>query len=195
MLWYVIPIAAGWFLSELLFRLGFGLEVVLPVCAAVVFFGSYIAPRLYIRYLCPAKTRAAVLALLDPAWPSPQGVAADFPLHERVNAVVDARDWRALRGMLTPDFAWVDYQGRPRGTKMYVCQLQNMQRMYRELDGETERVLADPYDPNVIYVLSRTVGRPHRGPSLDMTGWSRWQLAPGHEQVREIAAGGVIRVG
>ena len=154
MVWYLVALLLGWLLTPLLFDLGFGLGSTAIIVASLYFTAAYIAPRVYLRYVYPPKAHRVLLALVNPLLKAPQGVPASLPLLERMNAATRAKDWSALRGMLSPDFAWVDGYGKRHGTKTYCCQLQNTPRIYPVYEQETREVLADPYDPNVLYVLS-----------------------------------------
>lgn len=190
---FAIYLAVGWLIAWAAFRLGLSFGATLGVIAVLGGLAAYFLPRLYLWYLAPAKVHSAVRGLLQPGFVPPQGTETRLELYDRLERTAAASDWRALKALLADDFAYVDGTGRRHGMKMYLCTLQNMERMYPRLE-QTESILADPYDPNVFYIRATTFGQPRRGPVLDMVDWSRLEAAPGHAQVRELASIGVERV-
>jgi hypothetical protein len=94
---------------------------------------------------------------------------------------------------LSEDFALADLNGRRFSSKYYVRSLQQFPRIYPDFRSEDELVLADPASPHVFYVRQLQVGRPRSGPALDVTMWSRVELAPCGERVRRIGADAVVR--
>ena len=67
-------------------------------------------------------------------------------------------------------------------------------RLYPASVNKVETIVADPADPDVLYVRETYPARPRTGPLLHLTTWTRFALAPGREQEREIEVTGVLSV-
>jgi hypothetical protein len=150
---------------------------------------------LYFYYAVPPKVRAGVLAVLDPDAGPPDGARpVESELVERMQQATEASDWRALTALLADDFETVETSGRRGDARQYVHTLRMLRRLYPDFDRRVDAVLADPAEPDVLWLRTVTLGRPRRGPAIDTTHWGRLTLAPGGERVRELATVGVVRV-
>ena len=163
--------------------------------SALIFVATLIWRYLHLRYAVPPKVRADLLALLDPDAGPPDGarpVTSDVV--ERMQQATEAGDWDALKALLTDDFETIEVSGRRGSARSYVYTQKMLRRLYLDFDRRVDAVLADPEEPDVLWLRMVTLGRPRRGPVIDTTHWVRLTLEPGAQRVREAAATGVVRV-
>jgi hypothetical protein len=151
------------------------------------------AQQIYCKILVPRGARARLLKAVDPTvGPPPGATPADSRLVAHLDALSDAKDWDALRALLSEDFALV--LGKRRfGRSVYIRLLKATDR---QLPGEreTDEVVVHPDEPDVLWVRSTSAGKPRFGPGFVSTTWTRIKLTPDGSRVREIANAGVLSV-
>ncbi|MBE2320343.1 hypothetical protein DVA67_030545 [Solirubrobacter sp. CPCC 204708] len=155
--------------------------------------GILVAQQVYCQVLAPAGARKRLLKAVDPRVGPPEGAApADAPVIDRMDELSEAKDWHALRTLLSDDFAAV--YGRHRlGAKVYIRVLRAADRQLRA-ESRTDAVLAHPDEPDVMWVRSTASGAPRFGPGFVSTVWTRITLTPDGSRVREVADAGVLHV-
>jgi hypothetical protein len=189
---FVIPVLA---LGAVVFALPQVLGVLGLALSALIFLLVLLWRHLYFHLLVPPKVRARLLALLDPDAGPPDGARpVESELVERLQLAITARDWRALKALLADDFAAVDANGRRQSAHRYVQTQKMFRRLYPDLEQRFDTVLADPTEPDVLWLRTVRQGRPRRGPALAATSWGRLMLAPGARRVRGLEAAAVVRV-
>jgi hypothetical protein len=150
-------------------------------------------PHLYMRYYLPARLRALLRSLVDPAVGPPktfEPVDDTFP-QRLMDAVSNGT--RGLEEWLAEDFVMIDARGKRHDARRYLATQRAMLNAYPDLTERVEALHADFEQPNVLWMLSNQTGHPRRGPALDATIWSRLTLTRDRERIREIAFEGVIR--
>jgi hypothetical protein len=189
---FALPLVAGVAAGVLVAFTGtVGFVIVVVLCAALL-----IGARWYLVASLPRRSHKALLAELDPQAGPPAGAKpAQSDLLDRMQQAARAQDWPALKTLLADDFAVVTANGRRHGPQAYVRTLKLMLRAYPDLHSQTEAVLADPAEPNVLWLRSKSTGHAKRGPALDATSWSRLTTTADGERARELANGGVVRLG
>lgn len=167
-----------------------GFAVYFAFCGVFV----VVVRRIAFRRL-PERNRRQMLAIVDPEAGPPSGAQpVSSELLARYHDTVARFDWQEVQRLLADDFAFVDYSGRRHDARRYLRMLQLMARMYPDLRGTTEGVVAEPAHPGVLYFRARVIGHPRHGPDLDGTAWSRLTPSPDGTRLRELASIGVIRV-
>jgi hypothetical protein len=151
-------------------------------------------PVVCVRYYAPRQIYKQMHHALNPAWEPPAAAApATHPVLTSLSEAAERYDWDALPGYLSKDFTLVDIRGRRFSSKIYVRAMRQYPRIYPDFQSQDELVLSDPARPDVYYVRQLQLGRPRSGPALDVTMWSRVELAPCGERVRLIGADAVVR--
>jgi hypothetical protein len=116
----------------------------------------------------------------------------DFP--RRLHDATEKGGTRAVKPLLARDFKLVDGTGKRHDAGRFLVSLKCTQKAFPDISERVEVVLVEPTAPDVLWIRSVLTGNPKRGPALDALVWTRWTLATGGEQVREIAYAGVMRV-
>jgi hypothetical protein len=100
----------------------------------------------------------------------------------------DARDdWRALADLLAPDFRTHPVSGaRPMGRWVAVRLMRNGSKWLGECENELLETLADPSEPDVVWVKEHAVRRPPGGGEMRYATWERWTLSGDRERIRAI---------
>jgi hypothetical protein len=190
--WIAVCVLLGAIVGYLAAPLGdAGWLLIAALIAAIL-----VAPRLYVMYRMPAVLDKRIRALVDPAFSPPPGAErAESDLIERIHRVGAENDWSAFEALLSDDFTLVDAQGRRYAKRRYLAAEKTMARAYPDMTSTHEQLLADPFDPNVFWVLSHQLGHPRRGPAYDLSVWARYTVTSDHRLLREIESAAVIRVG
>lgn len=151
------------------------------------------AVQVYCSLIVPRGTRARLVKAVDPtAGPPPGAMPVEAPLLGRLDTLVEAKDWRGLRPLLSDDFAVVVGKRRY-DRRVYVNLLKSS---VRRVPGEhtTEQVVAHPDEPDVLWVRVKASGKPRFGPGFVSTTWMRFTLTPDGSRLREVADAGVLHV-
>ncbi len=157
----------------------------------LTFLAIVAAQQLYCQILMPRGARARLLKAVDPTTgPPPAALPVDSTLVDQLDALSKARDWGGLRALLSDDFAIVIGKRRF-GARDYIRLLKATDR---QLPGErkTDEIVADPDEPDVLWIRSTSSGKPRFGPGFVSTTWTRVRLTSDGSRVREISAGGVL---
>jgi hypothetical protein len=157
----------------------------------------WLAPRLYVSYRMPTVMGKRLRSLeVDPSFSPPPGAEpAESDLLDRLHRTGETDDWSGFEALLADDFTLVDARGRRYAKKRYMAIEKTIARAYPDMKSTHEHTLADPFDPNVFWVLSHQLGHPRRGPAYDVSVWGRYTVTPDHRLLREIESAAVIRVG
>ncbi|MDA0182573.1 hypothetical protein OJ997_19845 [Solirubrobacter phytolaccae] len=166
-----------------------------PIAIALVtvpFLAWFVGCKLYLRHAAAHAVRKALLRHVDPTATAPAGAQpADNQLIRRLNATFD---WEVARPLITSDFTMVDVRGRRFNQSIYKRSLAVYESAFSQIENQIEELYADPHEPDVFHARERLVGRPHRGPDLDATTWSRYVLTPDGQQVRQVECTAVVSV-
>jgi hypothetical protein len=151
------------------------------------------APDIYCRLLVPRGARKRLLKAVDPtAGPPPGATPTDSPLIDHLDMLSEAKDYDALRSLLSDDFEIV--AGRLRyGAGTYIRTLKTADR---QVPGKrrTDEVLVHPSEPDVIWVRSTHSRKPRFGPPFVLTLWTRVTVTEDRSRVRTIDSGSVQHV-
>jgi hypothetical protein len=149
--------------------------------------------HLYGRLLLPRRARERMLNRVDPTVGPPHGAApADVPLIEHLSMLSDAKDYDALRSLLSDDFAIV--AGR------FTLEAGDYIRSLKASDWQvpgtrtTDEVVVHPDEPDIVWVRSTASRKPRFGPGYVSTTWTRVSVTPDRTQVLSIDHAGVTQV-
>jgi hypothetical protein len=159
----------------------------------LVLFVALAAPDIYCRVFAPRGERKRLLKAVDPeAGPPPGAKPADSSLIDHFERLSAARDYDALRALLSADFEVV--VGRLRyGARMYIRTLKAGARR-RNGESRTDEVVVHPNEPDVVWVRWTESRKPRFGPAYVSTSWTRVTVTEDGSRVREITSGGVLHV-
>ena len=151
--------------------------------------GLYVYGRLF----APRRARERLLDQVDPtAGPPPGAMPADVPLIDHLGMLSDAKDYDALRSLLSDDFAIVV------GRLHYEASdyIRSLKASDRELPGTrtTDAVVVHPDEPDIVWVRSTASRKPRFGLGYVSTTWTRVSVTPDRTQVLSIAHAGVTKV-
>jgi hypothetical protein len=189
----LVAVALLWGIGALLVLLfnTVGVLIFAALCVVLVVLSRVLVVRRF-----PARSRSQMLALVNPdAGPPPEAEPAQSELLNRFHAAGEAQDWHAVRQLLAAEFVFVDPAGRRHDANSYLRSQKLLRRVYPDLEGTTEAVVAVPQERGVLYFRSTVRGHPRSGPAFDGTAWSRLTTTADGDRVREITHVGVIRVG
>ena len=168
------------------------------VAGLLVLAVGYPAYFLYLRYRLPARCRAVLAQQLDPsAGPPPDTEPLSLPVAERWAAALASRDWTAAAGLLSDDFAaTMTTGGRERrlGRRGYIRNSRILARAFRDVDIAVGDTRAERASPDIAWVSFSERLVPHRGRSLEVAWWERWDLDPARERIRRSTIAGVTRL-
>jgi ketosteroid isomerase-like protein len=164
-----------------------------PWIRVLVLVAAFAAPDIYCRVFVPRGARKRLLKAVDPtAGPPPGATPADSRLIDHLDMLSEAKDYDALRSLLSDDFEVV--AGRLRyGANTYI---RTLKAGDRQLPGarRTDEVVVHPSEPDVIWVRSTHARKPRFGPAYVSTSWTRITITEDGSRVREITSGGVLHV-
>jgi hypothetical protein len=164
-----------------------------PWALPLVVLAIVAAQQIYCKILVPRGARKRLLKEVDPTVGPPPGAApADHPLVGQLDALSEANDWESMRSLLSDDFAMV--VGKRRFGPSISIRL--LKAAERQLPGErkTDEVVVHPDEPDVVWILSTTSGKPRFGPGFVSTSWTRLALTSDGSRIREISSAGVLDV-
>ncbi|RKQ88224.1 hypothetical protein C8N24_6266 [Solirubrobacter pauli] len=147
----------------------------------------------YYRLLRPRRAREHLLKQVDPsAGPPPGATAVHVPLIEHLSALSNAKDYDALRSLLSDEFAIV--AGRfILEAEDYIRSLKATDR-YEPGTHTTDEVVVHPDEPDVVWVRLTASRKPRLGPAYVSTSWTRVTVSPDRRRVLSIAHAGVTQV-
>jgi hypothetical protein len=192
--------ATGW-------GLAFGVPAGVVVAVAEIvagpvglFVGIVVAGTAFVlvfpRTFYPSLCRRSMQRQLDPAAAPPADTEpAELALPHRMAAVLTARDWDGLRGLVAENLTVrVPPRERSMGPGLYLRGARLMARAYPDLRMSVEAVVARPAEPGTVWVRFAEVGHAWRGPTLDAAWWERWELTDERDRVQRIELVGVTRL-
>jgi hypothetical protein len=159
----------------------------------LVLVAAFATPDIYCRTFVPRGARKRLLKAVDPtAGPPPGATPADSPLIDHLGMLSDAKDYDALRSLLSDDFEVIAGRFRYRA-KAYI---RTLKAVDRQQPGErrTDKVVVHPSEPDVIWVRSTNSRRPRFGPAYVSTSWTRVTVTEDGSRVRELTSAGVQHV-
>jgi hypothetical protein len=131
------------------------------------------------RRRAPARFRAFVAKHFDAAaGPPPGAVSVDEPVVARWGAGADPE-------LLAGDFRYAGV-GRELSRRRYLRALR-IAAVWLPETARLEDVVADPDEPDVVWVRQTSVIRPPRGgPEIRTGAWHRWTLTPDRQRIRRF---------
>jgi hypothetical protein len=172
---------------------GLGIADAQPWVTALVFGGLFAVRQIYCKILVPRGARRRLLKAVDPtAGPPPGAARVDSPLIDQLDRLGEAKDWDAMRALLSDDFALI--RGRiAYGKGVYIRVLKAVDRQFTGT-STTDEVVVHPDEPDVMWVRSTSNSKPRFGPGFVSTTWTRITVTPDRTRVCTIEFAGVLNV-
>jgi hypothetical protein len=181
LLWFLACVAFGALLGLLRLPLGvaWAIALVAPLTVGLAY-------RRHVLRHAPQRYREIVQRHFDPeAGPPARSAPVAEPLLDRWFAGADGS--RDVAGLLAPDFRFTAVgRRRPIGRAMFVRAMRNGAKWMGESREQVLAVLADPSEPDVLWVKQHSVIQPPDGREIRSAQWSRWTLTPDRERIRAI---------
>ena len=180
LLWLLACIAFGAILGLLRIPLAvsWALALVAPLAVLIVY-------RRRVLRRAPQRYREIMERHFDPEAGPPAG---SEPVDEACvrRWFAGADDSRALADLLAPDFRFSAAGRRPVSRAMFVRAMRNGRTWMGESRDQVLEVLADPSEPDVLWIKQHSVIQPPDGREIRSAQWARWTLTPDRERIRAI---------
>jgi len=175
----------GWLLATLDAPVGLAEAILLAPFAGLA---AWIVYCRRARRRAPQRFREIVRRHTDADARPPAGSEpVDEPVVRRWHAADARDDWRALAGLLAPDFRLRPVSGaRPMGRWVAVRLMRNGAKWLGECETELLGTLADPSEPDVVWVNEHAVRQLPDGGEMRYSTWERWTLTGDRERIRAI---------
>lgn len=163
-----IPLAVSW-----------AMALVAPLAVLIVY-------RRRVLRRAPQRYREIVQRHFDPDAGPPAG---SEPVDEACvrRWFAGAGDSRALADVLAPDLRLVVAgRRRPVGRAVFLRVTRNGRKWMGDHTDELLEAVADPSEPDVLWIKQHSVIQPPDGREVRSAQWSRWTLTPDRERVRTI---------
>jgi hypothetical protein len=180
LLWLLACIAFGAILGLLRIPLAvsWALALVAPLAVLIVY-------RRRVLRRAPQRYREIMERHFDPdAGPPAGSEPVDEACVRRWFAGAD--DSRALADLLAPDFRFIAAGRRPVSRAVFVRAMRNGRTWMGESRDQVLEVLADPSEPDVLWIKQHSVIQPPDGREIRSAQWARWTLTPDRERIRAI---------
>jgi hypothetical protein len=180
LLWLLACIAFGAILGLLRIPLAvsWALALVAPLAVLIVY-------RRRVLRRAPQRYREIMARHFDrDAGPPAGSEPVDAACVRRWFAGAD--DSRALADLLAPDFRFIAAGRRPVSRAVFVRAMRNGRTWMGESRDQVLEVLADPSEPDVLWIKQHSVIQPPDGREIRSAQWARWTLTPDRERIRAI---------